>query len=117
LTPTASRENISAIIELTDEKGSRVIGAAPRSGALSLRDEAAIFAQSVSQRHASASPRVVASQRHSIRVANRFRVPDKVCRGGVHSARPIRFARSKRGGGWHASNDRTQQLFQTRFRN
>jgi len=55
LTPTASRENISAIIELTDEKGSRVIGVAHRSGALSLRDEAAIFARSASLRRASAS--------------------------------------------------------------
>jgi hypothetical protein len=55
LTPTASRENISAIIELTDEKGSRVIGAALRFGGSSLRDEAAIFAQSASLRRASAS--------------------------------------------------------------
>jgi hypothetical protein len=55
LTPTASRENISAIIELTDEKGSRAIGVAHRSGALSLRDEAAIFARSASLRRASAN--------------------------------------------------------------
>jgi len=59
LTPTASRENISAIIELTDEKGSRVTGAAHRSGALSLRDEAVIFALSASLRHASASRNAV----------------------------------------------------------
>jgi hypothetical protein len=55
LTPTASRENISAIIELTDEKGSRVIGAAHRSGAPSLRDAAAIFARSASLRRDRAS--------------------------------------------------------------
>jgi hypothetical protein len=72
----ASRESISAIIELTDEKGSRVTGAAHRSGALSLRDEAVIFARSASLRHAGAS-RGGDNQRCAKRAADAIAVRSK----------------------------------------
>jgi hypothetical protein len=81
LTPTASRENISAIIELMDEKGSRVIGAALRSGGSSLRDEAAIFAQSASLRRAGASGNSAAKHAYENR-SQRANVRNRVCSGG-----------------------------------
>jgi hypothetical protein len=93
----ASRENISAIIELTDEKGSRVTGAAHRSGALSLRDEAATFARSASQRRASANRDaanpLVKEQSRANRTADAFTVQPKRCgylRASKHRRPPIK---------------------------